>query len=134
MRRARRSMNQINVVPYIDVMLVLLVIFMVATPMMQPARVNLPQVDKAEKAMQDVPIRIDIKAIGNYELTDKEHTIRYSNDAELTQHIQQILAENKERPVVIAADKKVQYELVMNTMNVLKNAHIARVGLLVESK
>lgn len=134
MRRARRSMNQINVVPYIDVMLVLLVIFMVATPMMQPAVVNLPSVDKAEKQLPDIPLRIDIKSENHFDLIDQGKTSHYIDQAKLTQHIQQLVEENSQRPVVIAADKTVQYALVMKMMDGLKKAQIARVGLLVESQ
>ena len=134
MRRARRSMSQINVVPYIDVMLVLLVIFMVTTPMMQPSIVNLPHVDKADKKSGDIPLRIEIKGDGDYELSDKGQETHYNTEADLLEIIIQTLGESAQRPVVIAADKSVRYELVMNTMNALKRANIARVGLLVQSK
>jgi biopolymer transport protein TolR len=127
-------MSQINVVPYIDVMLVLLVIFMVAAPMLQPSVVNLPSVDKADKEISEVPIRIDIKGEGEYELLDKAQQTHYQIEAELIAHISQILQSGAQRPVVIAADKSVRYELVMNTMNALKRAKVTRVGLLVQPK
>ena len=134
MRRARRSMSQINVVPYIDVMLVLLVIFMVAAPMMQPSVVDLPNVDKADKDITVLPLRIDIKGEGNYSLLDKGKATPYHAEAELIAAIMQGLEENAQRPVVIAADKSVRYELVINTMNALKRANVTRVGLLVQPK
>lgn len=134
MRRARRSMNQINVVPYIDVMLVLLVIFMVATPMMQPAVVNLPQVDKAERQLPDIPLRIDIKNERHFALIDQGQTSHYVDQTKLAAHIRQLVATDNQRPVLIAADKTVQYAWVMKMMDALKKAEIARVGLLVESQ
>lgn len=134
MRRARRSLSQINVVPYIDVMLVLLVIFMVASPIMQPSVVDLPSVDKADKAISDIPLRIDIRGEGDYAVTDKGQENRYTAEDELIANITRQLAGNAVRPVVIAADKSVRYELVMNTMNALKRANVVRVGLLVQPK
>lgn len=134
MRRKTRSMSQINVVPYIDVMLVLLVIFMVAAPMMQPSVVNLPSVDRADKEMQEIPLRLEVLGEHRYDLIDQGKTISYATDADLIAAIQSILSDNAERPVVIAADKTVQYALVMDTMNALKRARVVRVGLLVESK
>ena len=69
-RRPRRSMSQINVVPYIDVMLVLLVIFMVAAPMMQQGVVNLPTVGKADRDTNVDPLRVEIGADGLFKLGD----------------------------------------------------------------
>lgn len=134
MRRARRSMSQINVVPYIDVMLVLLVIFMVAAPMIQPSVVNLPSMDKADKEISDVPLRIEIKGDGDYGMSDKGKDSYYSAEKDLIAAITHRLEANAQRPVVIAADISVRYELVMNTMNALKQANVARVGLLVQPK
>lgn len=134
MRRARRSMSQINVVPYIDVMLVLLVIFMVAAPMMQPSVINLPSVDKADREVSDVPLRIDIRAEGDYGLSDKGNNTHYNSETDLIAAVTRTLGENTGRPVVIAADKSVRYELVINAMNALKRANVVRVGLLVQPK
>ena len=66
----RRSMSQMNVVPYIDVMLVLLVIFMVTTPMFSPGVVNLPSVGKAAQ-VESEPVQVLIDAQGNYSVSDK---------------------------------------------------------------
>jgi biopolymer transport protein TolR len=127
-------MNQINVVPYIDVMLVLLVIFMVAAPMMQPSMINLPNVDKAEQEVAEIPLRIEIRAENEYGLSDKGKETVYQSESELVMAILQILEEKTQRPVVIAADKAVRYEWVMNVMNALKRANVARVGLMVQPK
>lgn len=134
MRRKTRSMSQINVVPYIDVMLVLLVIFMVAAPMMQPSVVNLPSVDKADKEIEALPLRLEVLGEHRYELINEGKKTSYTTDTDLIAGMQTILGDNRQRPVVIAADKTAQYALVMDTMNALKRAGVARVGLLVESK
>jgi biopolymer transport protein TolR len=133
MRGKRRAMAQMNVVPYIDVMLVLLVIFMVAAPMMQPGVVNLPQVGKAETAPAS-PLEITITAGGEYSLRDPEgkSTDKQLELDELVSRIKDKLASQAERPVVISADKSVRYEKVLQVMDKLQREQIARVGLLVK--
>ena len=133
MRGKRRAMAQMNVVPYLDVMLVLLVIFMVAAPMMQPGVVNLPQVGKAETAPAS-PLEITITASGEYSLRDPEgkSTDKQLALDELVSRIKDKLASQAERPVVISADKSVRYEKVLQVMDKLQREQIARVGLLVK--
>lgn len=133
MRGKRRAMAQMNVVPYIDVMLVLLVIFMVAAPMMQPGVVNLPQVGKAETAPAS-PLEITITASGEYSLRDPEgkSTDKQLELDDLVSRIKDKLASQAERPVVISADKSVRYEKVLQVMDRLQREQIARVGLLVK--
>jgi biopolymer transport protein TolR len=133
MRGKRRAMAQMNVVPYIDVMLVLLVIFMVAAPMMQPGVVNLPHVGKAETAPAS-PLEITITASGEYSLRDPEgkSTDKQLALDELVSRIKHKLASQAERPVVISADKSVRYEKVLQVMDKLQREQIARVGLLVK--
>ena len=133
MRKQRRLMNQINVVPYIDVMLVLLIIFMVTTPMMQTGAVNLPSVAKAPSPpSQAIEVRL------NADLTLLMHDrSRGGKEApvsedELVANIQQAQANNPEQSVVIAADKNVRYEAVMNLMDLLQRNQVQKVGLLVQ--
>ena len=130
--RGRRAMNEINVVPYIDVMLVLLVIFMVTAPMMTPGVLDLPSVSKVNMAQQDKPIEVNIRADASISLRDtqtgKEQAV---NKNELAGLVVRMMA-NQERPVVIAADKSVKYELVMQTMDDLQRAQVKRVGLLLK--
>jgi biopolymer transport protein TolR len=133
-RRPRRSMNQINVVPYIDVMLVLLVIFMVTTPMMQQGVVNLPTVGKADREVKADPLRVQIDKDGVLKLVDKSSEQALANPKALVAAVQEKLLTDPERPVVIGADKTVRYEVVMDAMSALKEANVARVGLQVESK
>lgn len=133
-RRPRRSMSQINVVPYIDVMLVLLVIFMVAAPMMQQGVVNLPTVGKADRDANVAPLRVEIDADGLFKVIDKSDSRAQPDAKALVAAVQEKLAMQPDRPVVIAADKSVRYELVINAMDALKKANVARVGLLVQPK
>ncbi|WP_137935990.1 protein TolR [Chitinivorax sp. B] len=136
-RRRRRAMAQMNVVPYIDVMLVLLVIFMVAAPMMQSGTVDLPSIGKAETPPAS-PLEVQIDAKGELTLRDtesKRNTQHLSLD-ELVSQVKTAVANKADRPVVISADKNVKYDAVMRVMDRLQREQISRVGLLVrpESK
>jgi biopolymer transport protein TolR len=121
--RKRRMMNQINVVPYIDVTLVLLVIFMVTAPMTNPGVVELPKVGQALK-QTGAPIVVTVKKDGTTEIAGKTLT----RDKLLFEIKNQL--KNKERPVVVAADEKTQYGKVIEVMDLLKQAKVDKVGLL----
>ena len=136
--RSRRSMADINVVPYIDVMLVLLVIFMVTAPLIAPSIVNLPTVGGASQQQQTPPVVVNIRPDGKL-------SVRYKDDAGATQQenmtrsdlngfVTDRLQSHPDEPVVIAADKSVRYETVMNVMSDLKARGVKRVGLLVKSQ
>jgi biopolymer transport protein TolR len=136
--RQRRAMADINVVPYIDVMLVLLVIFMVTAPLVAPSIVNLPTVGGAAPQQQTPPVIVNIRA-------DGKMSVRYKSDdgatqqqdmtrADLDSFVTDREASHPDQPVVIAADKTVQYESVMNVMSDLKARGVKRVGLLVKSQ
>ena len=133
--RQRRLKNEINVVPYIDVMLVLLVIFMVAAPMMTTANIDLPSVGKAPAAPA-APLEVGIKADGGLVLTDRAakngREIRVDRK-ELPGMITAAQARNPEQPVLIAGDKNVKYEAVLSVMDELQRAQVKRVGLLVQT-
>ena len=124
--KKRRLMNQINVVPYIDVMLVLLVIFMVTAPMTNPGVVDLPKVGQSLK-QQVTPIVISIKKDASTEIKGK----KYKKD-DLLAYIKESIDKNPEQSVVIAADKKVQYQEVIIVMDLLKQNAINKVGLLLK--
>jgi len=119
-------MNQINVVPYIDVMLVLLVIFMVTAPMTNPGVVELPQVGQALKQTA-APLVITVKADKHIELDGK--TLQRD---EILAVVQDSLAKHPGQAVVIAADKAVRYEEVIAIMDLLKQNKIDKVGLLLK--
>ena len=131
--RQRKLMNQINVVPYIDVMLVLLVIFMVTAPLVNPGVVDLPSVGKAAQPPA-APLEVVIRGDGSLLLRDRDKggDERRVTNAELVSLLQKRQASNPEQPVVIAADKDVRYEAVMKVMDELQRASVKRVGLLVK--
>jgi biopolymer transport protein TolR len=130
-RRQRRFMNQINVVPYIDVMLVLLIIFMITAPLINPGQVELPSVGRSLSTPQD-PMEVQIKANGDLLLRDstKESAAHAVSRDELIVAIKAKQEKNPDQPVVIAADKAVKYEEVMKVMDLLTKSQVKRVGLL----
>ncbi|MBA4381638.1 MAG: protein TolR [Sideroxydans sp.] len=135
-RRTRnRLMNEINVVPYIDVMLVLLVIFMVTAPMMNPGQIDLPSVGKSLTPPVS-PLEVIIKKDTTLALRDHskgEVEVPVSRD-ELAATIKKKVANNPEQSVVISADKKVRYEEVIEVMDMLQQQNIKKIGLLTKAK
>ena len=134
-RRHRRLMNQINVVPYIDVMLVLLVIFMVTAPLLNPGVVELPTIGKASRPPVR-PLEVTIRANGNLSYVDRDvsSASRAVSQEELVEVIQSKQQENPEQPVLISADKSVRYEKVMEVMDLLQRLQVQRVGLMAVPK
>jgi biopolymer transport protein TolR len=132
-RPANRLMNEINVVPYIDVMLVLLVIFMVTAPLMNPGQIDLPSVSKS-LAPSLAPLEVIIKKDNTLALRDHARgglESRVSREELIA--ILKARQENKaDQAVVISADKNVRYEEVINVMDVLQKQHIQKVGLLTQ--
>ncbi len=136
MRRHPRLMNQINVVPYIDVMLVLLVIFMVTAPLMNPGVIDLPTIGKTS-APPAQPIEISIRASGALSYIDRDlsNAERPLEDRdELLKVIKSKQARKPDQPVVISADKDVKYEAVMQVMDLLQQNRVKRVGLLAKPR
>ncbi|GAB5606407.1 protein TolR [Sideroxyarcus sp. TK5] len=130
-RASHRPLSQINVVPYIDVMLVLLVIFMVTAPMMNPGQIDLPSVGKS-LAPPVAPLEVMIKKDSTLVLRDHtqggvETPVSATDLAAL---IKQKLEKNPEQSVVISADKKIRYEEVVNVMDMLQQQNVKKVGLL----
>jgi biopolymer transport protein TolR len=134
-RTKNRLMNEINVVPYIDVMLVLLVIFMVTAPMMNPGQVDLPQVGKSSLPAT-APLEVIIKkdttlALRDHAKGSEESTV---SRGELVALLKTKQSEHADQAVVISADKNVRYEEVVNVMDMLQQQHIKKVGLLTKIK
>ena len=132
-RHGRRLKNEINVVPYIDVMLVLLVIFMVTAPMITPGVIQLPSVGQAAE-VPVTPLEVQISE-------DKSISVRMRTAGSEFQQInsQNLVSEVQSRstadtPVVIDADGRVPYEEVMKVMDELRSGGITRLGLLVDQK
>ncbi|PTR14167.1 cell division and transport-associated protein TolR [Nitrosospira sp. Nsp2] len=128
-------MNEINVVPYIDVMLVLLIIFMITAPLITPGEIELPQIGKS-LAPPVAPLEVIVKADGSLRLHDRSVAggeRKISRD-ELVEAIKRKQAVNTEQPVVIAGDKSVRYEEVINVMDILQQQQVKKVGLLARPK
>ncbi|MDP1652801.1 MAG: protein TolR [Rhodocyclaceae bacterium] len=128
-------MNEINVVPYVDVMLVLLVIFMVTAPMIQPASIELPSVGRASAPPVE-PLEITVEADGRMSMIDRAlgNTKVTVGRLELAERIKAAQAKHPDQPVLIAGDKNVKYEAVLNVMDELQRAQVAKIGLLVQPK
>ena len=136
LHRKRGPMHEINVVPYIDVMLVLLVIFMVTAPLVTPGVVDLPSVGKASNVPVQ-PLEVVIKRDQSIIVRSRDAQGRIENErrisrGELVQVIREHQAEHPDQPVLIAADKRVRYQAVLDVMDELQKQHVTRVGLLVK--
>jgi biopolymer transport protein TolR len=133
MPRPRRLMNEINVVPYIDVMLVLLVIFMVTAPLVNPGVVELPSVGKSSLA-PSAPVEIVIKADRSMLLRERAPNAyeRSVTESELVALLKVKQAKNPDQPVLIAGDKDVPYGAVLQVMDELNKQNVRKVGLLVK--
>jgi biopolymer transport protein TolR len=131
MARTRKQVAQINVVPMIDVMLVLLVIFMVTAPFINPGQVELPSVGKTAQTPSQ-PLEVIIKESGEYRLRNRAEggEVRVVAKSALAAEVAALHRAAPDQPVVIAADKNVRYEEVMHTMTILQQAQITRIGLL----
>ena len=135
--RQRKVMNQINVVPYIDVMLVLLVIFMVTAPLANPAAVDLPSVGKSS-APPPAPIEVVIRADQSLLMRDRAASGKageerqMGNAGELAAQVRGLQAKRADAPVVIAADKDVKYDIVLRVMDELRRNDVQRIALAVK--
>jgi biopolymer transport protein TolR len=132
--RSRRAMSDINVVPYIDVMLVLLIIFMVAAPLTSPGNIDLPSVGKSSQAKEN-PISVIVNADKSVSVKDiKSGVERGATMNEVANIVLEMQAGDSQRPVVISGDKKVEYDAILQVMDGLKQQGIARVALAVKPK
>jgi biopolymer transport protein TolR len=131
--RGRRTINEINMVPFIDVMLVLLIIFMVTAPLISPSMIDLPSVGKAAK-QPDAVIQIVIKKDESLEIKSGKAQEITAGAAigNVADKVRKLQAGNANIAVVISADKAVKYETVVGVMDKLQRAGIARVGLSVQ--
>ncbi len=133
--RGRRTINEINMVPFIDVMLVLLIIFMVTAPLITPSMIDLPSVGKASRQPDQI-IQIVIGKNDSLEMKIKDKTSALSlkdlaNTVKSAQGARDGAAVANSA-VVISADKNVKYESVVKVMDTLQRAGIQRVGLSVQ--
>ncbi|MFM1948017.1 MAG: Biopolymer transport protein ExbD [Pseudomonadota bacterium] len=128
--RGRRTINEINMVPFIDVMLVLLIIFMVTAPMITPSVVDLPSVGKAAKQPDQV-IQIVVQKDDSLEMVNDSKTQKINLDS-LANNVRVAQTGQANSAVVISADRNVKYEMVVKVMDTLQRAGIQRVGLSVQ--
>ena len=129
----RRAMSDINVVPYIDVMLVLLIIFMATAASVNPGVVNLPTVGGA-KTQALPPIYLSVDANENITVKREGESSQTLSRLELGTFARTQAEKSADQPVVLAADKSVKYEVVMDVMAKLKENGVKRVGLAVKSQ
>ena len=133
--RGRRTINEINMVPFIDVMLVLLIIFMVTAPLITPSMIDLPSVGKAARQPDQI-IQVVLGKDDTLELKVNDQTsgLPLKELAAAVKRAQgakdSVSAANS--AVVISADKNAKYESVVKVMDTLQRAGIARVGLSVQ--
>ena len=134
-RTKHRLMNQINVVPYIDVMLVLLVIFMVTAPLMNPGQIELPQVGKTSSPPVQ-PMEVEVRTDQSLWLRDRARgsAVRRVSRDELIQAIREKQMRSPDQAVVISADKDVRYEVVLEVMDMLQQNQVRKVGLLAKPR
>ena len=132
--RQRRLMNQINVVPYIDVMLVLLVIFMVTAPMIQQGTINVPSAGAGTPPPQAEAIFIEVKADGAYALrASNSGSSRPVRRDQLSTALKDALAKNPEQPFLVAADSKLDYQKVIDVLETARDAGVRKISLVTQS-
>lgn len=134
-RKKRKPMSDINVVPYIDVMLVLLIIFMVTAPMLtQGIKIDLPQIESSpvtpEKNQEPLVITIDLNGAYYMEMSDVSNSPLELED--LLKKSQGLLEQNPSLSVLIRGDKNVEYGAVVELMAALQSAGAKGVGLITE--
>ncbi|MDZ7863215.1 biopolymer transporter ExbD [Acidovorax sp.] len=129
--RGRRTINEINMVPFIDVMLVLLIIFMVTAPMLTPGMVDVPSVGKGRN-LPKVVAQIVVNKDGSLQLKTPEATRSMSQREIGEAALRWQKNQTKETAVIITADKGVMYDNVVKAMDALQKAGVQRVGLSVK--
>jgi len=120
---------EINVVPYIDVMLVLLIIFMILSPLLiQGIEVNLPKTDTTKMSIQNEPLVISIDSSGNYFINVGEESLAI-NLEELKRKSKVIYDANPEIEVVFQSDKDVSFDFVAKAMASVQSVGISKIGI-----
>ncbi|MFT5420235.1 MAG: biopolymer transport protein TolR [Candidatus Endobugula sp.] len=132
-RSKKRPIAEINVVPYIDVMLVLLIIFMVTAPLlMQGVQVDLPQANSSPTPQKEEPLIISVDAENNYYINvgDDEKSVKPLEA--ITDQVAKVLRVKPKTPVLVWGDKNVPYGTVVSLMSRLQGAGAESVGLVTE--
>ncbi len=133
-RKKRRMMGEINVVPYIDVMLVLLVIFMITAPMLsQGVKVDLPQADSQPIPQEDAaPLVVTVDVKGRYFFSLAKDPRSPLESQALLQQLNSVLQKQPGKPVYVKGDRHVAYGKVVELMALIQGAGVATVGLMTE--
>ena len=131
--RRRRQMSEINVVPYIDVMLVLLVIFMVTAPLLiEGVKVDLPEVDAGQledESKNDEPFVVIVDRDGNYYLNENINPVELN---EIRVKAKAVLRNNPDTPFWVKGDRSARYDAVLQAMDMLKKAKVPSVGMIAD--
>ena len=126
-------MNDINMVPFIDVMLVLLIIFMVTATVITPGAINVPSAGKSSKAPDDyLTIAIDAKGVLKSNSGKGTEMQEAASEKALVAQVEKALAANPELPVLVAGDKDLSYQQVVSVMGKLREAGVRHIALSVK--
>ncbi len=133
--RTKKPLNaEMNVVPYIDVMLVLLVIFMVTAPMLATGvDVSLPKEDTKTVSQNELPVIVSLKADGSVFVSHKNTIDEPMDDAQLDALLRNLYSENENLQVMVNADADNPYHQIMHIMALIQNAGVSQVSLLSEA-
>ncbi|QTD46485.1 ExbD/TolR family protein [Ottowia testudinis] len=131
--RGRRAMNEINMVPFIDVMLVLLIIFMVTATVITPGSINIPRAGQSSKA-PDHPVTVMIDASGAIRADGGKNgpDLKNASEGDIFAAIASAAKSNPDLAVMVAADKDIAYQKVIDITSRLRQAGVGRVGLAVK--
>lgn len=133
-RRSRRSLSEINVVPYIDVTLVLLIIFMVTAPMIVTGTIDLPRVGQSsQNPTAAIEVTVQRDGVHAVRLRQVGAEAQKVSRAELAQTVRSLSPEAN-TPIIIVAEREVAYDMVVQALNQLQGAGFARVGLAVRQE
>ena len=134
MSKKRRAMSEINVVPYIDVMLVLLIIFMITAPIVQQGvEIELPKLAaNSLPPEQQEPVILTVSKTGDYYLNIGDNLKKPVSDDDVMQRITLVLKQKPQIPVLVRGDKDVAYGSVTTAMVLLQSAGVEKVGLMTE--
>ena len=134
MSKKRRAVSEINVVPYIDVMLVLLIIFMITAPIVQQGvEIELPKVSaNSLPPEQQEPVILTVSKTGDYYLNIGDDLKKPVSDDTVTQRIALVLKQKPQTPVLVRGDKDADYGSVTTAMALLQSAGVEKVGLMTD--
>jgi len=131
--RSRRTINEINMVPFIDVMLVLLIIFMVTATVIVPGAINIPSAGKSARAPDNyITVAVDPQGKLSSNAGKGTSMEEASGDVDLAERVKQTLQTSPDLPVLIAADKNLPYQQVVTVMGKLREAGVQRIALSVK--